>query len=134
MSSYSKKAASIVAKDLDGKYLMQFRDSGGGRSNPRNALTWGFFGGHYEDDESPAAALIREFEEETTIRVSENELAYLGEGVFDDTLIALYAMSRPVSWSEIEVREGAGAGFFTRAELEQLPLAGYSDGLIRKLL
>jgi 8-oxo-dGTP pyrophosphatase MutT (NUDIX family) len=67
-----KKVASIAVTSRDGS-IMFLRRSDVGK--------WTLPGGHFEDDEKPAAAAVRELWEETGLDVKQSDLEYLGFGV-----------------------------------------------------
>jgi 8-oxo-dGTP pyrophosphatase MutT (NUDIX family) len=134
MSSPQRKLACIFGRNAEGKILLQMRDSGGGIFIPTSALRWGFFGGHMEGDELPLAAVRREFEEETSIMLDADAIDAVGQATVGDALIYFYAIKRTIAWRELDVKEGAGAGFFTREEMEKIPLTLSAEALIRKFL
>jgi mutator protein MutT len=61
---YDHRVASIILIN-DGKVLLQHRDAGA----PLMPNSWGFFGGHIDQGETPEDAVVREAKEELQIDV-----------------------------------------------------------------
>lgn len=118
--------------DGEGRLLMQQRPAG-----KRHAGQWEFPGGKVELGESPSAALIRELYEELRIVVAPEALAPLAfaekpPDVPDPGIvILLYKIAdftgKPVS------QEGAEVGWFTPAEIAELPLPPLDIDLVGTL-
>ena len=116
------KAAVIWAEDELGRCLLQIRDNFdfvkmGGRLC--------LFGGHVEDGENLADAALREFEEETGIRVSLDELepkiAFVSP-TNDQMLHFVFKLNRRIQVTDIVVHEGAGFVFLERSQFDDFPL------------
>jgi 8-oxo-dGTP pyrophosphatase MutT (NUDIX family) len=134
MSERQRRIACVFGRDASGKILLQMRDSGGGAHDPADALRWCFFGGHMDDDATSIKAALREFEEETSIVLGEDELEFLGERDIEGDPHYLFVVKRPLSWQEIYVREGAGAGFFTMEEIKRIPIISSTAALVEAFL
>lgn len=112
------RGQSIILKNADGEILLQFRDG-----NPRlNPLNWDFFGGGYDHGEELLPGARRELLEELGVDVALDDLQVKGEYTDDLVHEAIILCLRPIEWREIDLREGAGCGFFTKEEAMQLPL------------
>ena len=118
-----KTSVNIVAKNEEGKYLLQMRNNNPGICDP---LTWNLFGGKVEEGEEIIEAGIREFSEEAGILGEENDYVPAGHIEYNDIpkqkidTIHLVEYTKPVSWSDIDLNEGAGAAFFTIEEMKQI--------------
>ncbi len=112
----------IVVKNTEGKFLLHMRDGTEGISNP---LTWGLWGGGVEvSDASPAFAAARELQEELGINAAEADLQLLGQSTLEEGKDEnMYLYTKPLAWGQFVVNEGAGAAFFTKAEMQQIPTA-----------
>lgn len=66
----------VILEQGDGRVVLQLRSDIEGIANPGK---WGIFGGHMEPGESPAAAALREIEEELSIQLRADKLRWLTE-------------------------------------------------------
>jgi 8-oxo-dGTP pyrophosphatase MutT (NUDIX family) len=108
------------------------RDGTGGICNP---LKWNFFGGSIADDEEPIDGAMRETSEELGIEVNRDDFELLGElHPSEDKLVYVVKYKKPLGWKDIEIREGAGAGYFTRDELLKIDITDATRLLIEKYL
>lgn len=116
----SFKSVNILLRGADGRTLLQMRDGAGA-----GALTWGFWGGGVEaSDVSLADCAVRELGEELRLEALPQDFAFLSfRGRRAGHLAALLLYRRSVAWTEIDVREGAGAGFFWRSELLRIDVS-----------
>lgn len=121
---------SVIIRNLDGKYLLQFRDS----DAPLYPLLWDFFGGGIEEGETAIECVIRELEEELELKVTADDLELLG--AFDWTGHNDHAVlcKKTLEWNDIRLHEGAGCGFFTIEEMLQLPTVSYVPGFVKRYL
>lgn len=110
----------ILVRGLDGKVLLQFRDSRCATA----PLSWGFWGGAVEDgDPSIEHAAARELGEELCLHALPADFHRVGERVGSNGARAvLCELSHAVTWRQIRVTEGAGAAFLTPAEMTDLRL------------
>lgn len=115
-----RSSALVIVKDRDGRVLLQFRD----HHTQLDPLTWGLWGGRIEaDDASPTAAALRELREELGIEAEPQELEELAQFIDPQGMRAhLFRYATPVGWESINIREGAGAGFFSSEDLRVLQL------------
>ena len=74
LSSYQKYLSDCVVLTHDNRLYMQRRPENWGR----HAGVVNIFGGHVEQGETPAQAVIRELNEETGARINEKELLFIG--------------------------------------------------------
>lgn len=124
-------SAHIVLRDTEGRLLLQFRN-GEARIDP---LEWALWGGRIEpSDTSAKEAARRELGEELGWQIAPDDLdpVLVVEDPVGNTS-TIFLCNRAIDWSEITVREGAGAAFFTRAELDLLALPAKLRELLRVL-
>lgn len=117
--------ALIVMRNEEGKYLFQFRDS----NAPTNKLKITFFGGSMDAGEQPVDAALRELKEELEWDVRPEDVRlvvekpWFQEELEEDETMYVFEVTKPVSWDDIRLREGAGAVFLTIDELMSLEIA-----------
>lgn len=113
-------SALVLIRDHAGRICLQFRDG----SAPVDPLSWGLWGGRLEpEDDTPVAAAARELWEELGLTVSAEKFKLVAEFIDPNGKVAqLFELTRRLSWNDIEVREGCGAGFFNYDELTRLSL------------
>jgi 8-oxo-dGTP pyrophosphatase MutT (NUDIX family) len=127
-----KKSVNTIIQNKDGKYLVQMRD---GVESICNPLKWNFFGGGITEEEDSIVGAVRETREELDIDVESGDLEILGELCpKDDRLVYVVCYKKPVEWSDITVREGAGAGYFTKGELLKIDITDATKMLVEKYL
>lgn len=102
---------------------MQLRDD---RPDIHNPNCWGLFGGALEPGETPEQTVMREIEEETSIRLdSPRPLFRLRQehNAFHGSSLCLHVFEADVTevWSTHVVREGQRAGVHTRDEIARIP-------------
>ena len=107
--------------DGQGRWLLQKRPPG-----KRHGGLWEFPGGKVEADETPLQALVREVNEELTIRVAIAENCPVAQAAAEAgggepaIVIRLYTIAR---WEGVPLAEpGAELGWFTASEIGLLPL------------
>ena len=118
-----REVAAAVLVGWDGRYLLQLRDDKPTIHMPDH---WALFGGSLDPGEAPAAAMVRELEEELGFRATQvTPLAGLALNTRPvDRLWRMHFFA--VSFTEAEFAamvqtEGAGKGLFTAAEAQALP-------------
>ncbi|HSX18203.1 MAG TPA: NUDIX domain-containing protein [Candidatus Saccharimonadales bacterium] len=110
----AKTAGAILILD-DGQLVMQRRDA----AAPTNPNTLSLFGGHFEDHETPHAALIRELGEETSLPIQDLEFKFVMKQPLhgnDETYIYL----AHIKSAHFKVFEGKGAEVHGLKELFKL--------------
>lgn len=118
-----KTSVNIIAKNTEGKYLLQMRNDNEGICDP---LMWNLFGGKVEQGENLIEAGTREFFEEAGIHGEKDDYKLLEHIVYNDTkkekidTIYLVEYIQPLVWEDIRLKEGAGAGFFTIEEMKKI--------------
>lgn len=114
------RSVNILMRCPMGRTLLQKRDG----AAPRSPLQWSLWGGALEAcDRDSLAAAAREIEEELGISTSADAFEMIGERR-SSTSVAHFVLYRPsVTWGDVDVKEGAGAGFFWRDEMARLSLA-----------
>lgn len=121
----------IIITNAEGKYLLQMRDGGKAIRDP---LHWGFFGGGIEPNESPSDAALRELREELGIDVPTSIFHTIGSvQARADKIVHVVEMDNPITWKDLTVLEGAGAGFFKKEEILQLNLSQTAKAVVRLL-
>jgi 8-oxo-dGTP pyrophosphatase MutT (NUDIX family) len=116
------QGATVLARDGEGRVLMQLRDS---YENIAAAGKWCCFGGEVEPGEDLETAARREFMEETGIDLSEDvlrPLACFGSGAMKGGVVYVFALNRVIAPSEVQLGEGAGFAFLTRLQAEKFDL------------
>lgn len=112
--------AVIIFRDREGNILVQFRDG----EAPTNALEFSLFGGLAHDDETLEEAVIREVKEELDIDLAPSDLILLAKapwtGKSGEKIVYFYECKRTLSWSDVNVLEGAGAAFLSKKDIEQM--------------
>lgn len=129
MPEPTRKTVSLVVRDAQGRFLLQMRDG----KPVDGPLLWGFFGGHFDAGETAVECAMREFGEETSIIATPEEFDLLAVVPHADALIHLMTLRRPVAWKDIDLHEGAGAGFFTRDEIDRIPMGEWTVDLLPHL-
>jgi 8-oxo-dGTP pyrophosphatase MutT (NUDIX family) len=123
------RGQSLLLFTADNELLLQFRDGAAGIRNP---LAWDFFGGAYEPGEDVLVGALRELSEELNIAADASELTIVGDYADANGREVVIRLTRPVSWNDIELHEGAGCGFFTKEEALNLPLEARVRVIIEK--
>lgn len=121
----------LIIQNAARKYLLQMRDGADGIPHP---LQWDFFGGGVEDGESPFAAAVREFLEELGHAPTKGALRMLGAVPQSNARVFVIAYEVPLEWGEFRVLEGAGAGFFTKAEMPKISLVPHAWEVAERFL
>lgn len=83
---------------------------------------WGYFGGGIEGDETPTEAVIRETSEELSIRITAQDLIYLGAttGARENKKIIRYMYLYQTETKEFDVREGRGGYWMNISDIRTL--------------
>jgi 8-oxo-dGTP pyrophosphatase MutT (NUDIX family) len=119
------RIAVVLLVDDDGRVLLMERDE----NAPRAANQWGMVGGHVEDGEDFDAAIERELEEETGLRIPVTDLHLWHAGPFrysdaDEPFdYRVYAGRTSVSDGDIVVGEGRQIVFVPPTEITRLDMA-----------
>ncbi len=77
---------------------------------------------------------MREMKEELGIDAKPHDFHILFEITVENIEQVCIEYTRTIEWSEFEVFEGAGCGFFTLEEILQLPTPSYIRLFAQKLL
>ena len=126
-----RKSVNTLCANSRDEYLLQMRDGTSGICDP---LRWSFFGGKMEENENPIVAAQRELNEEIGIAGSEEDFLLLGDMNYDDGIVFFVRYKPNVEWKDIDVREGAGAGFFTKEEISALNVTDQAKLLVEHFL
>lgn len=113
------ESVDIVVRSAKLELLLQMRD----RHAKVRPLMWSFWGGRVApcDDDAIGAAL-RELKEELDVDAKRHHLHVLCNYFnCDGQLASLVEYRRALTWKEFSVREGAGAAFFGKDDIEALP-------------
>lgn len=117
---FSRRVAGCVLIK-DGKFILQHRDN----KTKYHPNTWGFFGGHIEEGETPEQTIIRELKEELGLDIKPT---FFGrqEHESPDGAVERFVFVAPVTISEAQLRkqqtEGDDLGIFTIEEIRKLEL------------
>lgn len=126
------QSANYLVKNSEGKYLLQMRNGKEGICNP---LMWNFFGGGLENpDEEPLRTALREMKEEIGIEVTEQDFRFLGTVEEGEKMVYVFDCIPRLEWADIVVNEGAGAGWFTKGEILQIPITEKTKLIVEKFL
>lgn len=113
------RSVNIVVRCPEGRTLLQMRD-GNAVAQP---LLWSFWGGAInERDDGSGAAAARELAEEAGIAAHASDFELLAERRSSTQIAHLVLLRKPVGWRDLDIREGAGAGFFWARDMAQLPV------------
>ncbi len=114
------RSVGVILFNSSGRIFLQFRDAHV-RVEP---YTWGFWGGRIDsEDKSPVDAAIREVKEELGLAIEADMLEQVHHRSGSDGQTSyLLRCARRIEWSDVEVAEGAGAGFFEPNQLLSLAL------------
>jgi 8-oxo-dGTP diphosphatase len=114
--------ATVLARDAQGRVLMQLRDDIGGIAAPGQ---WSLFGGGAEPGEDLETAARREFHEETGIDIDGETLepvARFASQALRGGVVHVFALARPIAPGEVRLGEGAGFAMLTRGQAETFDL------------
>jgi 8-oxo-dGTP diphosphatase len=120
--------------DRRGRLLLQQRDD---HVPPEGYGRWAVPGGGREGNESPRETAIREFEEETTVRLKRLRFfATVEAGALPgiDRRLHLFFSDDQVHESCIEVHEGLDFRYWTPEEIHALPINPSTRSLIQRFL
>lgn len=113
-----RRCSELMVFNTEGLVLMQLRDSVDGIVFPGH---WSCFGGGIEGDETPEAAVLREFEEETGITLSADQISPFDEfkspEPYNDYIYSFIA-HLDIKPSDITVLEGCGFAFLNKRQIE----------------
>lgn len=116
------RVAAVLARDRQGRVLMQLRDAVPGIVAPGK---WSLFGGGLEPGETPEPAARREFREETGIDIAADTLqpmVMFASQARADAVVHVFMLDRRIAAEDVRLSEGAGFGFLTRAQVAQFDL------------
>ncbi len=103
---------------IDDQFLMQLRDFNPFIVYPGH---WGFFGGHWEPEETAEAAMSRELQEE--LHWQPQSLTFLGILIVEgNRRIHAYHCPLDVELQTLDLQEGQEIGAFTMKEIDQAHL------------
>ncbi len=115
--------ALIAPINKQGKILLQDRSN---IAKLGVTIAWGWFGGEIEGNETPLEAVIREVEEELTIKLNPKDLVHIGnykDQIFTDLAmisdIYLWEMG-DVTVDDLVLKEGLAMKFFDLDEAKKL--------------
>lgn len=144
METLNKDYTSALVLNNNGNMLMQLKD----KDYPYWPNCWATFGGGIKNGETPLGCIIREFDNETGIKIENFE--YFCEKDFDDESKLklenkifrsgrIYYFSAKISDADsrkIKITEGAWYDFFNRWQLERLriqdSIVPYQHDIIKK--
>lgn len=126
------KAAGVILCDAQNRILLQLRDINDRTVGPGH---WSFFGGHVEGNESLMDAAIREFEEETSIRLAPNDLRPVARAQsYNGVQLYGFSAQKNISPDSIALAEGAGFAFLTPDQIRELPLLPAAGAILHHFI
>lgn len=126
-----KRVSVALCRDAENRVLLQLRDDWPHIISPGR---WGFFGGEIEADETPEAAMLREFEEETGVKLAAKDVQPAYAVLTGDprwTLLHVFKVKPVISPPDIRLREGAGFGFCSPDQARRLDLLPYFQPVLQ---
>ena len=127
------RGAVVLAKDAQGRYLMQLRDD---RPDIAEPGLWSLFGGGVEPGESMAQAAAREFLEETGIALdiaTLTPLARFASEALRGGVIHVFSTSQVIDPCLVRLGEGAGFACLTRAQIDRFGVITNMQRLLREM-
>lgn len=116
-----KIGTAIIIRNSDGKILLHHRDN---NPNIKYPGTWVLFGGGNELGETPEQTIKRELMEELGIHIP--EVSFYGNFRYEDAdeehLQYVYFIELDLDLDKVELSEGAGLGYFSQEEINNLQL------------
>ncbi|MCV2892918.1 NUDIX domain-containing protein [Lentibacter sp. XHP0401] len=100
------RVVALFVRDMKGRILCQLRDD---LPHVAGAGLWSFFGGRVEAGESLRAAAVREFHEETGMRIAEADLSprsMIASSVSPDWMIHIFELGQRVEPGDVCLGEG----------------------------
>lgn len=137
MKAPYRKGVSILQLDRWGRVLLQLRDDD--LPPERYPGHWSFPGGLMEPGESPDAAALREFEEETGHLLEDLKLfrVYRRDSDLPTALVDVqhvYYVDADISEEHIDVREGQAFRYFAPTELPTLRMPPHGHTILQHFL
>ncbi|SSW65043.1 hypothetical protein AGI3411_01926 [Achromobacter agilis] len=91
---------------------------------PSSPLVWSLWGGAIDaDDAGPYECAARELAEELGVSANPGDFVHVGTRQSSTQIALLLHYLHPLDWGRFLVKEGAGAGFFWREEIESIPIS-----------
>lgn len=112
-----RPVAGALLVNRQGEVLLQHRDD---RPDIESPGQWSLFGGGLDEGEEPAAAMLREIEEEVGYRPRAYRPLLVFSGWHAEFHIYLAEVTPPLE--ELVLGEGQGFGFFSREDARRLDL------------
>ncbi|MGB0505270.1 MAG: NUDIX domain-containing protein [Pikeienuella sp.] len=129
--------ALILPIDEQGRYLLQLRDHNPDAIYPG---LWGLFGGKAEADETLPEIAVREFEEETGLVITADQLRPFARIFSRETRagrgnwrLYCYTMEFRGEARDIRLGEGAGFGFIRPEDVNELAVVPFVTKVINAL-
>lgn len=129
LTMIERQSVNILVRHVDGRALLQFRD---GRA-PTSPLSWGLWGGAFEASETdPTDCAVRELSEELSIYAMPGDFTKIGKRRSSNQIAWLMLYMLTVDWSDIDLKEGAGAGFLWHHEILKLQQAKHLAEILER--
>jgi 8-oxo-dGTP pyrophosphatase MutT (NUDIX family) len=128
-----EEGAVVLVVDSAGRVLLQQRDDD---VPPAGYGRWALPGGHLEPGESPREAALREFEEETAIRLTHVRRfgTFDREGRHGIHRLHIFFSGEEVEEAAIEVREGLAFRFHSPDAIARLPMNAFPREMLEGFL
>jgi len=124
-----RRGASIIFIDPSCEVLLCLRDDKAGIPFPN---CWDLFGGGVEPDETPQECIVREMKEELDLTIAEPRLYKITH--FDDRIEYTFFQTASRDLVDRPQYEGKGKKWFSKAEIQSLPLEAIAFGFREILL
>jgi 8-oxo-dGTP diphosphatase len=116
-------AYSGIILEKNKEFLLQLRDD----KAPTAPNKWALFGGGIEENENPEEAIIREIEEELSIKLNKKYIKLFIKTTYNNEDCYIFRTKINYDLEDLKLNEGADMKFFSKDEI--IKLKNTSSGL-----